>query len=67
MTTQVAVRLRALIRDTASFERKLEILETEGQLSRGASILFARKNDAAAYNIWARKRQHRGMAELQTL
>ena len=66
MKTEIAVKLRALIRDVGNFERKLEALQNEG-LTRGAAILFARKHDAEAYNIWARRRQHAGVAELQTL
>ena len=66
MTTKTGDKLRALIRDVASFERKVELLQAEG-LSRGKSLMFVRKCDPDGYNLFARRRQNQGLVTAQTL
>jgi hypothetical protein len=66
MKTEIVVKLRALIRDTDCFAEKLDLLHQAG-LSKGAAIMFAWRHNPSGYNVYARRRQNRGVAELQTL
>jgi hypothetical protein len=48
MRTQT--NFRALIRDASTFAEKLDILTTEGGLSPGRAIMFARNCDRDGFN-----------------